>query len=219
MAIVSYSEIYNWPTYYEDGDVLKSFYYDTEFYKRLEIWANWYYYRIPWSNPGRVYSLGTYIPGQTGPHGSARGFDLTRIYLNGVATLACDARTVPTSTTRKRYWATAASLHYHFKDVITYPWDSLHHNHIHVDNWASGNVNSVFTTSAKAQVYFVQYSLVYVWGYTAVGMDGVYGPQTADYASRALDRSGAPGALTTLANWQRFCDTTTRFGSGSSSYP
>lgn len=225
MTLASYTEIYGWPTYYEGDGTTQTFTYETNFYARLETWAAFYYTHTPsdWSTPARIYSLGAYVSTSPPMHSAGRAFDLTRIYFNSATFLAFDARTVPASTVfLDRYWAVAASLHYHFAYVITYPYKSSnglyeHRNHIHIDNQASGNVNSVFSTSTT-QVQFVQHALYHVWGYTVVGLDGVWGPQTADYASRALDRSGAAGALTSQANWQRFCLTTTRFGTGQQSY-
>lgn len=154
MAYRTQTEVYGWPTYYEDGDFLRSDSYDDTFYARLETWAAYYYWGTPesWINPGRIYYLGVYNPNSPPMHSVRRAFDLTRIHLmvNGLSTAVLDARTVPTSTIgRKRYWAAAASLHRHFTYVITYPYNSAHHNHIHIDNQVSGSGNSVFNTSYK----------------------------------------------------------------------
>ena len=229
MALATHSEVNFWPTYYEPTGAAASFQYDPTFYSRLEAWASYHYIHSPvsWLNPGKLYSYGAYV-NKPGAHGSGRAFDLSRLYLtvNGASTPVCSARydiwrtyTGSTLTTyRKRYWGTAAGIFRHFQYVLTYLYDTDHWNHIHIDNLVSGSGNSVFSTSSTTQVQFVQASLVYVWGYTAVSIDGAYGPQTSDYASRALDRSGSTGSLTALANWQRFCETTLRFGTGRQSY-
>jgi hypothetical protein len=201
--------------------------YDTAFYARLETWAGYFVNHTPshWLTPLGFWGYGAYV-NKPGQHGLGRALDLSRIYVTqyGASSLACSARydqwrgTTGEAASQRRYWATAASLFRHFQYVLTYHHDTLHWNHLHVDTEVSGNQDSVFSSASTTQVKFVQSALRYVWGYSVVSIDGAYGPQTRDYASRALDRSGSAGAVTTFANWQRFCETTLRFGTGRSTY-
>ncbi len=55
---------------------------------------------------------------------------------------------------RRRYWAAAASLHYYFRDTLTYRFNAEHHSHIHVDNGQSGTdkLLTTFSTGSGTQV-------------------------------------------------------------------
>ena len=61
------------------------------------------------------------------------------------------------------YWALAASLHRHFAYVVTYLYDTEHHNHIHVDNGRSGSGRSEFDPGSITQVQAMQAIATYVW--------------------------------------------------------
>lgn len=118
--------------------------YDSTFYSRMETWAAFYYTNTPtnWTGPGQLFSYGAYVS-KSGAHGQGRGFDLSRIYLkvSDIGTRVFNGRydewrslTGSSLTmTRKYYWAGAASLHYHFRNVLTYLYNSDHWNHIHID--------------------------------------------------------------------------------------
>jgi hypothetical protein len=124
---------------------------------------------------------------------------------------------------RKRYWAAVASLSYHCSYVIHYLYNSVHWNHVHVDNQASVNTNSSFNTGASTQVYTVQACLIYIWGYPLSdlgpsGIDGDWGSYTDNLSRRALARMGLSGGLTTQSNWLAFCKASLRFGVGTQAY-
>lgn len=212
MALVSHSEIFGGPTHADwlPGDPQNTWRYDPGFYARLEVWAAYWVNHTPvsWLTPLRFHGYGAYTD-KPGMHGLGRAVDISRIYvtLNGSSFLAADAHydlwrsTSAAASKRRLYWGTAASLFRHFQYVLTYEHGSSHWNHFHIDTQISGNADSSFSSSSTTQVDFLQSSLKYVWGYSAVSVDGVYGPQTRDYVSRALDRSGSPGAVTNFANW------------------
>ncbi len=179
----------------------------------------------------RVWTYGVYAnrsDGCVSMHNFGRAFDLTRLYATnaGVLTKVFNGRydqwrssTGSTlTTTRKRYWATAASLHYHFKYVLTYVYNTAHWNHIHFDNQVSGSGNSTFSTGSTSQVKHVQACCTYIWGYPTT-IDGIWGPQTAGNSSKALARIGRSGAITSSqTNWLEFNKATLRFGSGRQAY-
>ncbi len=235
LTLVTRSEIWGAPTYHEattsGGSAFPiSFTYESVFYSRLETWLAFYYSNTPgnWLSPLRLYSLGVYNPSSPGAHQQYRGIDITRFYatVDGSLRQTASARynlwknysSSQVTAYRKQYWALSASLFYHFQYVLHYLYNYLHEDHLHVDNLVSGSGNTSFSTSSETQVKFVQASLRYIWGYSSVAIDGDYGPVSSAYASSALDRSGSAGSLGSQSNWQRFCLTTTRFGSGRQSY-
>ncbi|WP_158839919.1 hypothetical protein [Saccharothrix deserti] len=149
-------------------------------------------------------------------HGEGRAFDLGRMLVTNRNTGALftgfngrydqwksytgDAFTIA----RTRYWGTAASLHHHFRHVISYLDNTEHHNHIHIDNAVSGSGNSSFSTSSVTQTYYVQAACRYLWGYDT-GIDGDWGPQTQSHSSAVLTRTGSDGVITTQSRWLHFC--------------
>jgi hypothetical protein len=179
-----------------------------------------------------VWSYGAYVnrnDGCVSYHNFGRAFDLSRIYAtnpaNGSLNKVFNGRFDQWSGTsgaaltavRKQYWATSASLHYHFKHVLTYLFNSAHNNHIHADNSVSGGGNSTFSTGASAQVQHVQACVTYIWG-RPVTLDGIWGPQTSGAAGAVLSRIGRSGSLTTQSNWLEFNRATLRFGSGAQTF-
>lgn len=226
------SEIYGEPTYYEVSGAKTSFKYNSTFYSKLETWLAFWYANTPttWRWPAQIWSYGAYVnknDGCVSMHNFGRAFDISRLYIgiNDTPTKVFNARydqwrTLTGSaltTTRKQYWATCASINYHFKYVLHYFYNSQHWNHIHMDNEASGSGNSTFTTGSSSQVYHVQACCTYIWGYP-IAIDGIWGPQTSGAVSKVLTRIGRSGSLTTQSNWLEFNRTTMRFGTGTQSY-
>lgn len=231
--LVSHNEIWDQLTYYEPTGAASSFRYNPTFYSRCETWLYFWYVNTPlsWLTPLRIWTYGVYAyrnDGCVSMHNYGRAFDLTRIYatVNGVNTKVFNGRYdqwrtwtgSSLTTVRKRYWATAASLHYHFKYVLTYFYNSAHWNHIHFDNQVSGSGNSTFSTGSKSQVQHVQACCTYIWGYPTT-IDGIWGPQTSGNSSKVLARIGRSGSLTSSqTNWLEFNKASLRFGSGRQSY-
>lgn len=233
-SVFPHPEIGAHPTHYEVGGNPSTFSYDTTFYKRLETWLTFFYANSPesWTRPGQIWTYGAYLNRNDGCksyHNFGRGFDLSRIYSTdpdtGALTKVFNARYdqwksltgTALTTTRKRYWATAASVHYHFKHVLAYPFNGDHHNHIHCDNASSGSGDSNFTTGSTAQVQHVQACVTYIWD-RPVAIDGVWGPNTSAAVSAVLTRIGRTGGLATQANWLEFNRATMRFGSGAQTF-
>ena len=233
-TLITRSEIWDQPTWYDDSSpAAASFSYDPTFYSRLETWLSFWYFNTPlsWLKPLRVYSLGAYSnrnDGCTSMHNYGRAFDLTRVYatINGTLGRGMSARYNIWRTwtgsdltkIRKQYWATSASLHYHFRHVLTYLYNTDHWTHIHIDNQVSGSGNSNFSTASTAQVQHVQACCTYIWGY-ATTIDGIWGPQTQGNSSKVLARIGRSGSLTSSqTNWLEFNRATLRFGTGTQSY-
>jgi hypothetical protein len=233
-TVHSHTEIGAQPTYYEVRGATASFSYNATFYSRLETWLSFFFAHTPvaWARPGQVWTYGAYVnrrDGCTSYHNYGRAFDLSRVYATdpatGVMHKVFNARYdqwrnltgTDLITTRKRYWATSASLHYHFKHVLTYFFNSQHHNHIHADNASSGGGNSTFSTGSRAQVQHVQACCTYIWS-RSIAIDGIFGPQTNGAVTAVLQRLGLSGGLGNQANWLAFNRATLRFGSGTQSY-
>lgn len=231
--IVSYPAIDGAPTFYEVNGAATSFGYRPAFHSRLESWLQFWDAHTP-DSFGRQFEIWSYgahtdhRPSEA--HNNGRGFDLSRIYVRdsgGNLVEQFSARwdlwqgSPDEAVLQRRYWATSASAHHHFRHVLTYPYDPAGHgNHIHMDNLLSGDGNSTFSTASQAQVFHVQGCTRDVWSLdTAV--DGIYGPQTTDHSTRVLRAAGiATGDLTTSqANWLAFNLHTLRHGYGTQSYP
>lgn len=231
--ITTYPGISGVPTVYEVSGNLASFGYRTSFHDRLNSWLDFWDANTPASfgTPHRVWTYGAHTDSRVSEaHNNGRGFDLSRIVtiVNGVATRRFFARRdiwmnwsdADRIAERRRYWATSASAHHHFRNVLTYEYNAAHNNHIHIDNLVSGSGNSTFSTGSDAQVQHVQACCAYVWG-LGTEIDGIWGPQTASHSTRVLRAAGvASGSLTTSqSHWLAFNRHTVRKGYGTQSYP
>ncbi|HVQ89540.1 MAG TPA: hypothetical protein VMU51_00770 [Mycobacteriales bacterium] len=233
-TIVSHSEIANQPTvYYDEVNPARrsSFGYNPTFYSQLETWVQFWINNTPvgWTPEMEIWSLGAHFDRGSAAHDAGRGFDLSRLrpHVNGVWTWGFETFNIWDNrtgsaliTARKRYFATAASLHYHFRNVLTYLYNSDHHSHIHIDNLYYGTPGAArFVTSSEAQVQHLQACLNYVWGYPT-SIDGVWGPQTANNSTTLIRRLGGSGTLLQHpdANWRGINHATMRFGYGTQNY-
>ncbi|MFN8075464.1 MAG: hypothetical protein U0Q15_08610 [Kineosporiaceae bacterium] len=234
-TLASAAEINGFGTFYELDATprLRTFSYHPTFYGRLEVWSRFWLdnANASWSRSLRYVTYGVHVDRGSEAHDQGRGFDLSRIYAGGTteAQLAFwgryDLWSDGTRYTdeqivrhRRLYWATAASLHYHFRHVLCYPYNTAHHNHIHVDNVLSGGGTSTFDTTSTTQVQHVQSSLRYVWD-TRVSIDGVWGPQTDAASAAVVTRIGRAGSLTSSQdNWLAYNRATFRRGCGRQSY-
>lgn len=197
------------------------------FFQKLYDWRFFYNDNNPWSLLSSVWNYGAYADRAGSWHCAGRAIDITRGYGTDTGnTLQFLARydiwsTYTGSTLvlyRRRYWAAAASLHYFFRDVLTYRFNADHHNHIHVDNGQSGNGFSTFSTGSGTQVQSVQAMLSYVWGYperNTTWDDSIDGNR----AGAVLSRIGTGGRLTSSqGHWQAFLRATVRKGTGLQAY-
>lgn len=226
-TLASHNELNGDPTHYEIGGVRSAFAYRPTFYTRMEEWEEFYYNNTPtnWLRPFRIDTFGVHVDKGSEAHDNGRGFDIAQIFatingsLNSVAHMRYDLwKNTGGATTKARYWAAAASLHYHFRHVLTYFYNSAHHDHIHIDNLVSVGSNSEFETNSNAQVEFVQATLRYVWGYS-LPVDGVWDTATRNLTADAIARAGGSGNLTTSqSNWLLFNRASTRFGTGRQAY-
>jgi hypothetical protein len=203
--------------------------FNATFYTRLETWLQFYWANTPgnWGNPMRVNHLGVHSDADsTSMHFYGRAIDLSTIQFTDSNTgglfTAFDCRwnlwNPGSSTTLKRYWAGVAGLNYHVNYVLHYLYNAEHHNHVHADNQVSGGGSPTFSTGSRTQVLATQATLKYIWGYSLIGVDGIWGPQTNGYANKALVRIGRSGTLTSSGNWLEFNRASLRFGTGTQNY-
>jgi hypothetical protein len=229
VTLTTYPGVDGEPTYYEPNGDRTSFQYNPTFHDQLGTWLNFWYLNTPgnYQRPFHIYSYGVYVNKPDDAHQFGRGFDLARIFVTDGQVLDrkftarhdiwsgwADADRI---LARRHYWATAASAHYYFRDVLTYLWNAEHDNHIHIDNTVTGTTSS-FDTGSRAQTQHVQACLNYVWG-KSVSIDGSWGPETQSNSTSVLRRIGqASGTLTTKSNWLAFNKATLRKGYGVQAY-
>ncbi|MEP6798808.1 MAG: hypothetical protein ABI890_11700 [Lapillicoccus sp.] len=155
--------------------------------------------------------------GCTSWHNAGRAFDLSRLVgPDGTVLVSArydrwsafpDAQMVPI---RRAYWRTVAGLHRDFDSVLTYLFDGLHHNHIHIDNGLMDAKGSEFRTRSTVQVQAVQAMCTYVWG-RAVNITGDWDDATREATSAVLDTAGLGGHLTDGVDaWHGFLTETLR---------
>lgn len=141
-------------------------------------------------------------------HNSGRAFDLARIRLRtGFVSCRYDEWRTATGPNLRRalgeYWALAASLHRHFAYVVTYLYDTEHHNHIHVDNGRSDGQRSVFDPGSITQVQAVQAIATHVWN-RPVEITGRFDAATREATQAVLGELGHERSLTESGGWDRF---------------
>ena len=229
-TIRSYSGIWGQRTRYEANGNYASFGYRPSFHDRMSHWLYYWNNHTPYRRSIVVWTYGVHTDHRVSEaHNAGRGFDLTRIYATGSdgnrhlrAFLRHDIWKNYGDADRRRhrrwYWGTSAICHHHFRNVLTYYYNSAHDNHIHIDNLVSGTSNSNFATGSKAQVQHVQACCRWVWG-KSTAIDGVWGPQTRQHSHDVLVRIGKGGYLTSSkSHWLAFNTATCRKAYGVQSY-
>lgn len=196
------------------------------FFQQLYAWRNFWHANCPWPWSTQLWNYGAYSQRDgscSSWHEAGRAIDITSLR-DDVTTMHFWARydlwkDLPNAAAhRRRYWAGAASLHYYFRSVLTYFYNTDHHNHLHVDNGESGNALTTFSSGSKAQVQAVQGICANVWGYPC-GADGVWSSAVSAAASKVLTRAGRPGSLTSsTAHWRTFLYASVRHGTGKQTY-
>ena len=150
------------PLVYEVSRRRNAFWFDAGFARQLDAWVDDLAgLRL---RATELWTYGAWTDGRArcrSWHNSGRAFDLARIRVrDGFVSCRYDEWRTATGPTLSRalgeYWALAASLHRHFAYVVTYLYDTEHHNHIHVDNGRSGGERSVFDPGSITQVQAVQ---------------------------------------------------------------
>lgn len=202
---------------YEEDRRPRTFAFDGDFHAQLVDWL------AAWGREagglGGVTAIDTYGSWTDGGascgswHNSGRAFDIARLRAGGATLVSCrqdlwsalDAAQL--AAHRRAYWRLAAHLHTRFAYVLTYLFDDLHRNHIHVDNGVSGTGAPRFDTRSRVQNQAVQASCAHVWGQPCAET-GQWDAATRRASRAVLERLGRTGDLTRGDNWHVFMGAT-----------
>jgi len=199
------------PLVYEVNRRRTAFPFDPVFFGRLESWATGLTDRLP-ARPQELWTYGSWTDGGSACdswHHAGRAFDLAGVTLADGSVVSCrydqwrSLDGVQLDAARRRYWALAASLHQRFAYVLTYLYDNVHTNHIHVDNGRSGDADSTFSSRSAVQVQAVQAVCRYLWD-TPVELTGQWDGATRAAAGGVLERLGLDGTLAAPGSWTGF---------------
>lgn len=197
------------PLIYEVDGRTRTFHIDPAFQQQLEAWA------ADWQETtglrfDRIDTYGTWTDGRgqcDSWHHSGRALDIARLRLDGQAVVSCRedlwANDPAAASLRRGYWALAAHLHIHFAYVLTYLYDDLHRNHIHLDNGVSGAGLSSFRSGSRVQVQAVQATARWLFD-EPVELTGRWDAATRRTSRAILQASGHTGDLTDRANWHAY---------------
>ncbi|MEM1078667.1 MAG: extensin family protein [Pseudomonadota bacterium] len=99
------------------------------------------------------------------------------------------------------YIGIEAILRQHFGTVLSYQYNAAHRDHFHFDNGRAVG----FRRDARSHTLFLQNSFKYLFD-EMLGIDGVYGPETASVERRVRAELGV-GGLSNRANWLDYLGT------------
>ncbi|MDO5627288.1 MAG: hypothetical protein Q4G43_03095 [Mobilicoccus sp.] len=207
--------------YYEASGDPASFRMQEAFANRLSACLTSHWQATRWGVPGQLWSYGTWVDEDSRPraswHHEGRAFDLTRVRtVGGDELVSCryDRWSETTGSERadheRAYWRLAASLHRDFAFVLTYLYDTAHHDHIHVDDGRSGDGPSRFDRS-RTQVQAIQAMCTHVWG-IETPVTGAWDEPVRSATSEIMRRIGAGQRLSRTEHWHAFCSATAAQG-------
>jgi len=208
---------------YEMDGKVRSYRVDEGFVAQLEGWLT------AWnevSGTAPVTALSTYglwTPGDCASwHTAGRAFDIARVSVGEAETVSCrhdlwrtatsddPARATAGERGRQRsYWRLAASLHASFAYVLTYHFDALHDNHIHVDDSVSKGLPTRFDPRSRVQCQAVAAIATWVHEVPAP-VTGSWDATTSEAVRTVLRRLGIDGTLTDQGIWQAFLTASAR---------
>ncbi|WP_432838836.1 hypothetical protein [Dactylosporangium sp. CA-092794] len=156
-----------------------------DFHERLSEWLRFWWANAPasWIAPFEVQTAGATPDGQT-------------FVLTGITYTRADRRYSGFDARDRdaRYWATVASLYYHFPTV------ALTDTQVRVTDEHAG------FTGSPAQIAFARAALANVWQDASADWEKA--------AERAIRSSGREGSVTSRAGWTNFTRATLRRGLG-----
>lgn len=194
------------PLRYEITDVEQSFNADPRFVEQLQAWADdW----VAVSGLGPLTAIstyGAYVDKCGSWHGAGRAFDFGVLTHSSGTEVSCRFDTWGEDPPRLAlYWRLAASLAKHFNYTLTYRYNQQHHNHIHIDNGASGYDPFGFNDGSRTQVTLVQGVLRWVFGLD-VPNDGSFDSATREAARSVQQAHGITQRLASPEGWGAFLD-------------
>lgn len=219
-TLPAFARIGGAPVHYEIDGRARSFHFEPGFHGQLTQWLADWEDASERPAPTRIDSYGAWTDGGVrcdSWHNAGRAFDIARLRRGGQTVVSCrqDLWAAESAARqaefRRGYWALAAHLHIHFAYVLTYLFDDLHRNHIHVDNSRSGNGFSTFRSGSRAQVQAVQAIARYLWE-EPVELTGRWDAATRSASGRVLRTLGRTGDLTNSGNWHAYLRASARRG-------
>ncbi len=192
---------------YEEDQRQRRFAIDQVFADRLADWVRF----LPSTGLGTVTALRTYGAWTDGGtscdsmHSSGRAFDVAAV-VAGTQVVSCrtdqwDGGGSPEQL--RAYWRLAAGLHAHFAYVLTYLFDELHANHIHIDDTESRGQMSSFNRRSRVQCHGVQGICRYVWQ-VPTELTGAWDTQTRASLATVTERLGLSDQIQQQQAWQDF---------------
>ncbi|WP_152364336.1 hypothetical protein [Microlunatus speluncae] len=210
-ALTGHDSLGDLPLIYEVDEQGRTFSFDTVFYDRLIDWLAFFREQTG-VTVSELRTYGSWTDGGvecSSWHNAGRAFDLAGLRHRGQDVISCRYdhwRAAPAAEQRtllRRYWATAASLHHHFRDVLTYLFDDQHLNHIHIDNGQTGPELSTFTGQSRVQIHAVQAICSHVWDRPAP-IDGQWTDPTRQVVAEVTGELGAGDDLGNPETWRAF---------------
>lgn len=202
-SLETFSTLGGAPLRYEITGAETSFRADPRFIALLEEWV------AAWTagsglGPLRyVSTYGAYVDKCDSWHAAGRAFDFAELVHEG-GTVSCRYDRWGDDPARLAgYWRLAASLASMFTYTLTYRYNPQHHNHIHIDNGASGYEAASLRERSRAQVQLVQGVLRHVFGLD-VEPTGTYDDQTRAAVRQVQATLGITVPLRDTDGWRQF---------------
>jgi hypothetical protein len=196
---------------------------DEAFLAQLDGWLTGWNSLSATARVTEITTYGLWTEGDcTSMHNAGRALDIARLRADGSDLVSCrhDRWRSPTSddptaasvterSLQRQYWRLAASLHASFAHVLTYLYDDLHDNHIHIDDAVSSGRPTVFNPSSRTQTQSVAAMATWVHG-VVTRPTGAWDAGTQSGVGTVLNRLGISGTLTDRQVWQTFLAATAR---------
>lgn len=204
-ALTSFSTLGGAPLRYEVTGTEQAFDADPRFVEKLEAWADdW----VTVSGLGALTAVSTYgahVDKCGSWHAAGRAFDFGVLTHADGTEVSCRFDTWGEDPTRLAlYWRLAASLAKHFNYTLTYRYNEQHHNHIHIDNGASGYEPFGFDAGSGTHVALLQGIARWVYGLEVPSDRGL--GATLDAAREIQKANGITARLATTEGWGAFLD-------------
>lgn len=191
------------PLSYEETGREHSFDADPRFVELLEDWAADWVATAGLGPLVAVSSYGAHVDKCPSWHAAGRAFDFAElVHESGSVSCRYDLWG-DDGAAQRDYWRLAASLSTRFTYTLCHPYNSEHHNHIHVDNGVNGYSATSFREGSSAQTQVVQGVLRHVFG-ADVAVTGEFDDTTRE-AVRDVQRAKAiTDRLASEAGWRAF---------------
>ena len=166
-----------------------------EFEDTLDACFNDLWRICPLGRAQTILSAGTFSNRPPSQHALGRAMDIDAI-------LWTERRFVTLNYPRDEvfYLGVESVLRRHFDFVLTYLFNTAHHDHFHVDK--AGRVGF---SHSETKVFYLQAYCRHVLG-LPVGIDGTWGSNTEEGLERAQEILGVSGDLRQLERWRAFLE-------------